>query len=168
MSKSKKTVLVIFLLFMASGVWVLFSDELVNKAPDIAFNTINGETILLKSLQGKPTLVTFWATDCPGCIKEIPHLKALHRDYHDKGVNIIAVAMYYDRPDNVIAMAKAKQMNYKVALDPVADASKAFGNVRLTPTSFLIAPDGSIAMQKLGEFNEATMRQRLDSFLKIS
>ena len=76
--------------------------------------------------------------------------------------------MYYDRPDNVIAMTKAKQLPYNIALDPMAEASKAFGNVRLTPTSFLIAPDGSIAMQKLGEFDESDMRRRLDSFIKKS
>ncbi|PCH82969.1 MAG: redoxin [Piscirickettsiaceae bacterium] len=168
MTNSKKTLFIIFLLFMASGAWVFFSGDLVNKAPDIILSTITGEKISLTSLQGKPTLVTFWATDCPGCIKEIPHLKALHNDYKDKGVNIIAVAMYYDRPDNVIAMTKAKQLPYKVALDPLAEASKAFGNVRLTPTSFLIAPNGSIAMQKLGEFDEADMRRRLDSFLNKS
>ncbi|PCI18817.1 MAG: redoxin [Piscirickettsiaceae bacterium] len=165
MLKNKKPILIVFLLFMASGAWVFFGGGIVNHAPDITFSTITGEKISLKTLRGKPTLVTFWATDCPGCIKEIPHLKALHRDYKDQGVNIIAVAMYYDRPDNVIAMTKEKQLPYKVALDPMAGASKAFGNVRLTPTSFLIAPDGSIAMQKLGEFDEAKMRQRLDALL---
>lgn len=168
MNKNKKVTIIILLLFMASGAWVLFSGELVRQAPDITLSTITGEKILLKSLQGKPVLLTFWATDCPGCIKEIPHLKALHRDYVDSGVKIIAVAMYYDRPDNVIAMTKDKQLPYNIALDPMAEASKAFGNVRLTPTSFLIAPDGSIAMHKLGEFDESDMRRRLDSFIKES
>jgi peroxiredoxin len=168
MNRNKKTALFVLVLFMASGAWVFFSGDLVKKAPDITLSTITGEKISLKSLQGKPTLLTFWATDCPGCIKEIPHLKALHRDYKDSGVKIIAVAMYYDRPDNVIAMTKAKQLPYNIALDPMAEASKAFGNVRLTPTSFLIAPDGSIAMQKLGEFDESDMRRRLDNFIKKS
>lgn len=165
MNKNKKITLVVLALFMASGAWVFFSGDLVRKAPNITVSSITGEKISLSALQGKPALLTFWATDCPSCIKEIPHLKALHRDYATKGVRVIAVAMYYDRPDNVIAMTKDKQLPYTIALDPLAEASKAFGNVRLTPTTFLIAPDGSIAVHKLGEFDESDMRRRLDNFL---
>jgi peroxiredoxin len=165
MNKNKKFLAGLFIALVVSVAGLFFANSLSSQAPNISLNTINGEKIDLQALRGKPILLTFWATDCPGCIKEIPHLKALHRDYTDKGVSIIAVAMYYDRPDNVIAMSKQKQLAYKVALDPMAEASKAFGNVRLTPTSFLIAPDGSIALQKLGEFDEADMRHRLDRML---
>lgn len=168
MLKSKKNFIALSLVALAIGAWAFLNPNFNNQAPNITLSTLTGEKISLKALQGKPTLLTFWATDCPGCIKEIPHLKALYQDYNAKGVNIIAVAMHYDRPDNVIAMTKEKQLPYKVALDPLAEASKAFGNVRLTPTSFLIAPDGSIAMQKIGEFSEADMRNRLDGFLEKS
>jgi len=144
---------------------MLFTNGLSSQAPDISFNTLKGEKLNLASLQGKPSLITFWATDCPGCIKEIPHLKELHNTFATQGLNIIAVAMHYDRPDNVIAMSKEKQLPYHVALDPLAEASKAFGNVRLTPTSFLIAPDGNIVMQKIGEFNQADMQQRIKKLL---
>jgi len=144
---------------------MLFTNGLSSQAPDISFNTLKGEKLNLASLQGKPSLITFWATDCPGCIKEIPHLKELHNTFATQGLNIIAVAMHYDRPDNVIAMSKEKQLPYHVALDPLAQASKAFGNVRLTPTSFLIAPDGNIVMQKIGEFNQADMQQRIKKLL---
>ncbi|MBQ0724803.1 MAG: TlpA family protein disulfide reductase [Cycloclasticus sp.] len=168
MNKNKTYTFVLFALLITGGAWLLLSNNFVNQAPDISLNTINGERIALNQLQGKPVLLTFWATDCPGCIKEIPHLKALHRDYSTEGVNIIAVAMYYDRPDNVIAMSKEKNLPYKIALDPLAEASKAFGNVRLTPTTFLIAPNGHIVMQKIGEFDEQSMRERLNQLLQAS
>ncbi|MDX2425128.1 MAG: TlpA disulfide reductase family protein [Cycloclasticus sp.] len=168
MSKNKKYLVALLIVLVVSAAGFFSTTNFSTQAPNISLNTINGEKINLQALRGKPTLLTFWATDCPGCIKEIPHLKALHRDYTDKGVSIIAVAMYYDRPDNVIAMSKQKQLPYKVALDPMAEASKAFGDVRLTPTTFLIAPDGSIAMQKLGEFDEGDMRNRLDRMLGAS
>ncbi|MEH6502950.1 MAG: TlpA disulfide reductase family protein [Cycloclasticus sp.] len=168
MSKNKKYLTLLLIVLIVSAIGFFSTTNFSTQAPNISLNTINGEKIDLQALRGKPILLTFWATDCPGCIKEIPHLKALHRDYTDKGVSIIAVAMYYDRPDNVIAMSKQKQLPYKVALDPMAEASKAFGDVRLTPTSFLIAPDGSIVMQKLGEFDEGDMRNRLDRMLEAS
>ena len=168
MSKNKKTLFIIFLLFIASGSWVLFNQPNLNKAPDISFNTINGQKLSLHALRGKPVLLTFWATDCPGCIKEIPHLLALHRDYAAKGLTIVAVAMYYDPPENVIAMSKEKQLTYPIVLDKKAEISKAFGNIRLTPTNFLISPNGSIAMQKIGEFDETDMRKRLDKMMRGS
>lgn len=140
----------------------------LNQAPNVSIHTLKGETITVASLKGKPALITFWATDCPGCIKEIPHLKALYADYASKGVSIIAVAMKHDRPDHVIAMTKDKELPYTIALDPMGKIAKAFGNVRLTPTTFLLAPDSSIAMQKLGAFNEKSLRQQIDNLLTNS
>jgi peroxiredoxin len=168
MKLKNSSYLTLAVLLTAFAGFLYFNGGAINMAPNIAVNTIKGETISLSALKGKPTLVTFWATDCPGCIKEIPHLKALHADYAAKGLNIIAIAMHYDRPDHVIAMTKDKQLPYKVALDPLGDAAKAFGNVRLTPTTFLITPTGSIAMQKMGVFDELDMRKRIDHLLEKS
>ncbi len=161
------TYLFIALLIGFAGMLYLNGGPL-NQAPNIAVNTITGEKISIASLRGKPALITFWATDCPGCIKEIPHLKALHADYAAKGVNIIAIAMQHDRPDHVIAMTKDRELPYTIALDPMGEAAKAFGNVRLTPTTFLLTPDSTIAMQKLGVFDEKAMRQQLDELLANS
>lgn len=167
MNKNKVSALTVVLILLGFAV-LYFNSAAVNQAPNISINTLDGENIALSSLKGRPALVTFWATDCPGCIKEIPHLKAIHTDYAAKGVSIIAIAMKHDRLDHVMAMTENKQLPYKVALDPMGDAAKAFGNVRLTPTTFLIAPDSSIVMQKLGVFNENKMRQRLDQLLDKS
>ena len=192
MNKNKAPYLVLILLLVGLVGLFYFNGGAINKVPDITVSTIHGEKIALSTLNGKPALITFWATDCPGCIKEIPHLKAIHADYTAKGVPIIAIpifvrfglyraiirfigfkalwaiAMKHDRPDHVIAMADAKKLPYKIALDPMGEAAQAFGNVRLTPTTFLIAPDSTIVMHKLGVFNEKKMRQQLDSLLAES
>ena len=167
MNKNKVSAITVILILLGSTA-LYFNNAAVNQAPNISINTIDGEKIALSSLKGQPALVTFWATDCPSCIKEIPHLKAIHADYAAKGVSIIAIAMKYDRPDHVIAMTENKNLPYKVALDPMGDAAKAFGDVRLTPTTFLISPDSTIAMQKLGVFDEKKVRQRLDQLLDKS
>ncbi len=167
MNKNKISAITVILILLGFAT-LYFNNGAVNQAPNISINTIDGERIALSSLKGRPALVTFWATDCPSCIKEIPHLKAIHADYAAKDVSIIAIAMKHDRLDHVIAMTESKKLPYKVALDPTGDAAKAFGDVRLTPTTFLIAPDSSIAMQKLGVFDEQKMRQRLDQLLDKS
>ena len=137
-----------------------------NNAPDAIFSTITGKKIALQYLYGKPVIVTFWATDCASCIKEIPHLIELYQQYHPKGLEIIAVAMSYDPPNHVIDMTKALQIPYHVALDMQAENAHAFGDISLTPTTFLIAPDGTIALQKTGLFDLNEMKTRISIFTK--
>lgn len=132
-------------------------------APDQAFKSIYGESIRLADLKGRPVLVTFWATDCPGCIEEIPHLISLHQQFNAQGLTIIAIAMDYDPPNHVLAMAQAKHLPYFVALDPTASHAQAFGNVQLTPTTFLINRESQIILSKTGAFDLADLQKRLEN-----
>ncbi len=135
-------------------------------APDVTFTTITGKNIELLNLQGQPVIVTFWATDCASCIKEIPHLIELYNQFHPKGLEIIAVAMYYDPPNHVVNMAKAKQLPYHVALDLKAEHAFTFGQVELTPSTFLISPTGHIVMKKIGEFDMPQIKHQLTTLIK--
>lgn len=120
-------------------------------APENTFISITGHPINLSALKGKPVLINFWATDCSACIKEIPHLIELYQQYHVRGLEVIAVAMYYDIPSHVVEMTRAKQIPYPVALDLNARHANAFGQVQLTPTTFLISPDGFILSKFIGK-----------------
>lgn len=162
-----KTWLPPFLLTIAAAAFVWFFSQSNSLAvPDIRITSLENKTIELAQLKGKPILVTFWATDCPGCIAEIPHLIELYQQYHSQGLEMIAVAMYYDPPNHVVNMTKAKQLPYHVALDLKAEHARAFGGVQLTPTTFLISPEGYITLQKIGQFDLADMQQRIESLLK--
>lgn len=145
--------------------WLAFT-QATHEAPDISFTTITGKKITLKDLRGKSVLVTFWATDCPGCIKEIPHLIDLYKQYHDQGLEVIAVSMYYDPPSHVVDMTKALQLPYHVVLDLKAEHAHAFGDVQLTPSTFLIAPNGTIALHKTGAFDLVGMKTQIEQLLK--
>ncbi|MSP53869.1 MAG: TlpA family protein disulfide reductase [Gammaproteobacteria bacterium] len=134
--------------------------------PETTFSTITGQKIVLSELRDKPVIVTFWATDCASCLKEIPHLIELYRQYHEQGLEIIAVAMAYDPPNHVIELSQAQQLPYHVALDLQAENAHAFGDVSLTPTTFLIAPDGTIILQKTGLFDMNEMKAQLSTFIK--
>jgi len=146
---------------IVTGIW-FWQTQTTRTAPGVNFKTIKGETIRLTERQGKPTIVTFWATDCPGCIEEIPHLIHLHQKYSQNGLSIIAVAMPYDPPNHVLAMAESKQLPYAIALDPTGELAQAFGDVQLTPTTFLIDRAGNIIMQKVGVFDLTDMQHRIE------
>lgn len=162
---NKKQISIAFLVLLLVGFGGFYLFDKPN-APAAEFSTIAGGKLPLAQLAGKPVLVTFWATNCPSCIKEIPDLIDLHERYHAEGLNIIAVAMYYDIPSRVVAMARDKQLPYHVALDIYAQHAKQFGDVRLTPASFLISPDQEIVWSGLGRFEVEAMNKRIESLLQ--
>ena len=145
---------------------VVALNRLATHVPEVTFTTITGQKIALKALLGKPVIVTFWATDCPGCIKEIPLLIDLYSQYHAQGLEIIAVAMHYDPPNHVIAMTQDQQLPYPVALDLTGEHAHAFGDVQLIPSTFLITPDGLIALKKTGVFDPAEIKTLIKPFTK--
>ncbi len=147
------------------SVWLWFSTDGLSNAPAVSFKTIDGREISTTDLRGKPYLVTFWATTCPGCIQEMPHLISLYQSLSGQGLEIIAVAMAYDPPNQVIKMVEDKQIPYPVALDITGDIAKAFDNVILTPTSFLIAPDGTIINRKIGTLDMAKLQQDIERLI---
>lgn len=149
---------------LAVGLAVDWPDETgPEQAPDITLSTLTGEKVSLQQLRGRPVLVNFWATSCAQCVHELPRLAELYREAAAQGLEIIAIAMPYDRPDHVLAMSRAKQIPYPVALDINGAATRAFGDVRLTPAFFLIAPDGRIVHRATGPLDKA----KLATLLKV-
>jgi peroxiredoxin len=131
-------------------------------APAATFTTLEGQPIVLNDLRGKVVLVNFWATSCPGCIKEMPGMIETYTQYKDRGFEIIAVAMSYDPPNYVKSFVETRQLPFPVALDVDGAHARAFGNVQLTPTSFIIGKDGRILEQKLGELDFVKLKALLD------
>ena len=134
--------------------------------PDATLQTLEGEEVTLESLRGKPVLVTFWATDCPTCIEEIPHLQALHDDMADQGVTVVGVAMHYDDRELIESIVEARGMSYLIAHDTDEHISRAFGQVRVTPTSFLVDPRGRIVWQRLGVLDMDRVQNQIDRMLE--
>jgi len=164
--KIKHFRLLLLLSAIISTALLLSFNKTISSAPDVTLTTITGKKIALKELRGKPVIVTFWATDCPACIKEIPHLIDLYTHYHQQGLEIIAVAMAYDPPNHVITLTEDLQLPYNVALDLNAEIAHAFGDVQLTPSTFLIGPEGLIALQKTGAFDPAEMKTLIETMTK--
>ena len=147
-----------------AAVW-LFMPAGLRPAPPLVGQTLDGRTLTLAQLRGKPVLVTFWATTCPACIAEMPHLAELYRDLHPKGLEIIGVAMSYDPPEQVRAMVKQRQIPYPVVLDVQSRIAREFDQVQLTPTTVLISPEGGIVQYRLGLLDMPKLRQAIQEML---
>ncbi len=134
-------------------------------APDVTFTSLSGQRIDLKSLRGKVVMVNFWATSCSTCVHEMPQMVDTYNRYKDRGLDFIAVAMSYDPPNYVLNFTETRKLPFTVSLDPQDQLAKSFGDVKLTPTTFLIDKDGSIIKRYVGEPDFAALHRLLDKTL---
>lgn len=163
MTRTKQIIAVLLAFFIGGA--MIYTLIGTSRVPAATFLTIAGERISLSELRGKVVLVNFWATSCPGCVKEMPDMVEVYRQYKSKGFEIIAVAMPYDPPNYVLKFTQDKQLPFPVALDIKGEAVAAFGNVTLTPTSFLIGKDGVLLEKKTGELDFVKLKATLDKQL---
>ena len=156
----------VFILVLITGAgWLWLIPRGSGAAPVVSLKITDGRVIHLQDLHGKPVLITFWATTCRSCIKEMPHLISLYDELSDKGLEIIGVAMSYDPPNQVMELINQRRVSYPIALDVDGAIAKAFDNVMLTPTSFLISPDGKIVKHKIGEMDMDKLQQQIEDLL---
>ena len=116
----------------------------------VTVQDLDGKPVALDSLKGQPTAIAFWATTCPGCVKEIPHIQELHDTYAERGLNVVGLAMSYDPLDQINAMVKQKDMTYTIWQDKSGRGAEVFGPVRVTPTFFILDREAQVAYQKIG------------------
>jgi peroxiredoxin len=161
----KELLTVLALALVVALGWLWFAPPVLRTSPDISLLGIDGTELRLADYRGRPLLVTFWATSCTSCIREIPHLARLYRELAPQGLEIIGIAMSYDPPNEVLAMRERRNIPYPIALDIHADAARAFGDVRITPTAFLIAPDGRIVYHRAGILDPEALRRDIIGLL---
>jgi peroxiredoxin len=135
------------------------------KAPEVTFISIDGQKIGPADLRGKVVMVNFWATSCATCVKEMPAMVDTYNKFKGEGLQFVAVAMSYDRPDYVLNYAQTRQLPFKVALDSGGDLAKQFGDVAMTPTTFVIGKNGEILKRYVGEPEFASLHALLKKAL---
>jgi peroxiredoxin len=158
----RATALVCFWLVVLSAVAVAALYNRTQTAPPVTFTTLAGERIATADLHGKVVLVSFWATTCAVCAREMPQVVETYRAYASRGFEVIAVAMPYDRPDWVEDYAARKGLPFRVALDYDATINRAFGGIEATPTSFLIDKQGKIIQRIVGQPDFAQLRTAIE------
>jgi peroxiredoxin len=120
-------------------------------APEVTFISLDGQKISSQSLRGKVLMVNFWATSCTTCVKEMPQMVETYNKFKGQGLEFVAVAMKYDPPNYVLNFAETRKLPFTVAMDSGGDIAKSFGDVSLTPTTFVIDKQGKIIKRYVGE-----------------
>ncbi len=138
---------VIALVVAAGAVYLMTAGA---RAPESTFVLLDGSKTTTSDLRGKVTLVNFWATSCVTCVAEMPDLVATHEKYRDRGYRTLAVAMSYDPPAYVVNFTESKKLPFQVAIDNTGEIARAWGDVKLTPTTYVMNKRGEIVKRYIG------------------
>ena len=149
---------------LALGAGVYLSTG-VSAAPASTFVLLDGSKQSTEDLKGKVTLVNFWATSCTTCVAEMPKVIATYEKYRAQGYDTLAVAMSYDPPSYVVNFAQTRKLPFKVAIDNTGAVAKAWGDVALTPTTFIVNKRGEIVKRYVGEPDFAELHKLIEKLL---
>ena len=116
--------------------------------PTLQVKTLDGKTFDLASHRGHWVVVNFWATWCGPCLKEMPELSAL--DAMREQVDVVGLAYEDTTPEEMRAFLEKHPVVYPVAIIGTYAPPKDFETPRGLPTTWLIAPDGTVAKHFLG------------------
>jgi len=148
-----------------AGWWAMGPGQGQETAPQVVYTLLDGQRIDTASLKGQVVLVNFWATSCTTCVAEMPQIVATHEKYRGQGYQTVAVAMRYDPPALVASFAEGHKLPFGVAIDNTGAIARGFGNVELTPTSFLINKRGEIVQRYVGKPDFAALHTLVDKLL---
>jgi peroxiredoxin len=141
-------------------------------APDYTLKTPQGETVALSQFRGKATLLEFFATWCPHCAAEAPHLRALDASLPKQRVAFVSVNADGEDPASIYAYHSYFGLQFPSLVDPSSSPGSfhrqgAAGpvttayRVQSYPTFYVLDPKGRIAWRSDGEQPDALLRQEL-------
>ena len=149
-------------LALAAGVFMAGG---ASAAPASTFVLLDGSKKSTEDLKGKVTLVNFWATSCVTCVGEMPKVIATYDKYKGRGYDTLAVAMSYDPPSYVVNFAETRKLPFQVAIDNTGSVAQAWGDVKLTPTTYLVNKRGEIVKRYVGEPDFAELHRLIEKLL---
>jgi peroxiredoxin len=95
----------------------------------------------------------------------MPKLISTYDKYKSQGFDTIAVAMSYDPPSYVVNFAQTRKLPFNVAIDNTGEVAKAWGDVQLTPTAYLVNKRGEIVKHYMGEPDLAELHRLIERLL---
>jgi peroxiredoxin len=139
--------------------------DFTGAAPASTMVLLDGKPFTTQQMLGKVTLVNFWATSCTTCVAEMPEIIATYNKFAPQGYDTVAVAMSYDPPAYVVNFAQSRNLPFKVAIDNTGAVAKAWGDVKLTPTTYIVNKRGEIVKRYVGTPDFAALHTLIGQLL---
>jgi cytochrome c biogenesis protein CcmG/thiol:disulfide interchange protein DsbE len=137
-------------------------------APTLRLSTLDGGTVRLDALRGRPVVVNFWASWCAPCARELPLLSRAQAAHRADGLALVGVLAAGDQPGPARGFARRHGATWPTGLDPGPGPSgptmTAYGVAGL-PETFFVRRDGTLASRQLGELTAASLDRQLAAIL---
>ncbi|RUS45697.1 redoxin domain-containing protein [Cohnella sp. AR92] len=137
-------------------------------APDFQLSDRAGNPVRLSDFRGRTVFVNFWATWCPPCKAEMPHMQRVYEEYKEQDVVILSVNL--TTTEKKAAAVDHFVSEYGLTFPVVLDADgtvKQLYQVTAYPTTYVLDKQGIIRNKFTGAINDETMKQvirNMDSF----
>jgi len=135
-----------------------------NQAPDFQLQNVDGQTVSLSNLRGKPVLINFWATWCSPCRSEMPYIQEIYEEWSNKGLEVLAI-----NKGESSSKAEEFMQSYNLSFTMLLDTKQATAqkyNIIAIPTTFFIDKDGIIREKIIGAFqNKTQIEKRLSKII---
>lgn len=131
---------------------------------DFELQTLDGEVVKLSDLKGKKVILNFWATWCPPCKAEMPHMQNYYENYaEDDNVEIVAVNLTTKEhgqniEKKITNFIEEYQLSFPIPLDEKGKANKEY-RISMIPTTYLINTDGLINQKVIGPLDEERIKK---------
>jgi len=128
--------------------------EVGDLAPDFQLQNLDGQTISLGNLRGKPVLINFWATWCGPCRGEMPYIQEIYEEWTNKGLVVLTINMG-ESSSKAEEFRQSYNLSFTVLLDTKQDVAQKY-NIQYIPTTFFLDKDGIIQDKVIGAFQNKT------------
>ena len=130
-------------------------------APDFTFTDLaTGKVMNLSDLRDKPVYLNFWATWCPPCVKELPHIQAKYEQYKDR-IHFLAISVDGEQ-EAPAQFIPSRGYTFPVGYGNEREISRAY-NVEAIPMSFIIDTNGVVKAKIVGSMDEADLERFLQN-----
>jgi cytochrome c biogenesis protein CcmG/thiol:disulfide interchange protein DsbE len=134
-------------------------------APRLRLAALDGGTVDLAGLRGRPVVVNFWASWCPPCARELPLLRRTLAAHRGDRLAVVGV-LVNDDPAAARAFFRRAGGSWPVGVDRGGRALAAWGVAVGLPQTFFVRPDGTLASRQLGELTPAALGRQLAAILR--
>jgi len=139
--------------------------QIGNLPPNFQLQYLDGQSVSLSDLRGKPVLINFWATRCPPCVSEMPYLQEIYNEWSETELMLLAINTG-EGSTKVKEFMQSNNLSLPVLLDTKQDVAQRY-NIRGIPTTFFIDKNGIIQAVNIGAFpNKEAIEGDLTKIMK--